>query len=42
MKQMEDPQVPEWGEANKPRAMAFLQFLDGELKERAYRRRRRL
>jgi glutathione S-transferase len=36
MKQMEDPQVPEWGEANKPRAMAFLQFLDGELKGRAY------
>jgi len=36
MKQMEDPQVPEWGETNKPRAMAFLQFLDGELKGRAY------
>jgi glutathione S-transferase len=36
MKQMEQPQVPEWGEANKPRAMAFLEFLDGELKGRPY------
>jgi glutathione S-transferase len=36
MKQMVDPQVPQWGEANKPRVMAFLQFLDGELKSRAY------
>ena len=36
MKQMVQPQVPDWGEANKPRVMAFLQFLDGELKERPY------
>jgi glutathione S-transferase len=36
MKQMVNPQVPEWGEANKPRVMTFLQFLDGELKNRAY------
>ncbi len=36
MKQMISPQVPEWGEANKPRVMAFLQFLDGELKGRSY------
>ena len=36
MKQMISPQVPEWGEANKPRVMAFLQFLDGELKTRPY------
>jgi glutathione S-transferase len=36
MAQMESPQVPDWGEANKPRVMAFLQFLDGELKDRAY------
>jgi glutathione S-transferase len=36
MAQMEVPQVPEWGEANKPRAMAFLQLLDGELKYRAF------
>src|SRR5208337_3502415 len=27
MKQMVSPQVPEWGEANKPRVGAFLQFL---------------
>ena len=33
---MESPQVPDWGEANKPRVMAFLQFLDGELKDRAF------
>jgi glutathione S-transferase len=36
MKIMVDPQVPQWGEANKPRAMAFLQFLDGELANRPY------
>jgi glutathione S-transferase len=36
MKQMVSPQVPDWGEANKPRVMAFLQFLDGELASRAY------
>ena len=36
MKQMISPQVPAWGEANKPRVMAFLQFLDGELKARPY------
>jgi glutathione S-transferase len=36
MKIMVDPQVPEWGEANKPRVTAFLQFLDGELKNWPY------
>jgi glutathione S-transferase len=36
MKVMVDPQVPAWGEANKPRAMAFLDFLDGELGTRPY------
>jgi glutathione S-transferase len=36
MAQMIAPQVPEWGEANKPRVQAFLHFLDGELKDRAY------
>ena len=36
MKQMVNPQVPDWGEANKPRVAAFLQFLDGELKARPY------
>jgi glutathione S-transferase len=36
MKRMVAPQVPDWGEANKPRVMAFLQFLDGELQHRPY------
>jgi glutathione S-transferase len=36
MAAMVSPQVPAWGEANKPRVMAFLQFLDGELNNRAY------
>jgi glutathione S-transferase len=36
MKVMIDPQVPAWGEANRPRVFAFLQFLDRELKNRAY------
>jgi len=36
MKLMIDPQVAEWGEANKPRVMSFLQFLDGELRDRPY------
>jgi glutathione S-transferase len=36
MKAMVDPQVTEWGEANKPRVFQFLQFLDGELKSRPY------
>lgn len=36
MKVMVDPQVPAWGEANKPRIFAFLSFLDGELKDRAF------
>ncbi len=36
MKQMVDPQVAAWGEANKPRVTQFLEFLDGELKSRPY------
>ena len=36
MKQMINPQVADWAEANKPRVLEFLQFLDGELKGRAY------
>ncbi len=36
MKVMVQPQVAEWGEANKPRVMAFLQFLDRELKARPF------
>jgi len=36
MKIMVDPQVPEWGEANKPRVADFLRFLDGELERRPF------
>jgi glutathione S-transferase len=36
MAEMEVPQVPDWGEANKPRVYNFLQLLDGELKSRAH------
>jgi glutathione S-transferase len=36
MKLMINPQVAEWGEANKPRVFDFLKFLDGELKNRPY------
>jgi glutathione S-transferase len=36
MKQMVNPQVAEWGEANRPRVFDFLKFLDGELKNRPY------
>jgi len=36
MKEMEKPQVPDWGEANKPRVMEFLGYLDGELKGRRF------
>jgi glutathione S-transferase len=36
MKIMVDPQVADWGEANKPRVFDFLRFLDGELTDRPY------
>ena len=36
MKQMVNPQVAEWGEANRLRVFNFLKFLDGELKNRPY------
>ncbi len=36
MKRLVDPQVPVWGEANKPRIFEFLHFLDGELASRPY------
>ena len=36
MKGWEKPQVPEWGEVNKPKAVAFMRFLDGELAERPH------
>lgn len=36
MKEMETPQIPEWGEANRPRVLEMLTFLDGELGQRPY------
>jgi len=36
MKIMVDPQVADWGEANKPRVIAFLRYLDGELQSRPF------
>ena len=36
MKLLVEPQVPAWGEANRPRVTEFLQFLDSELKSRPY------
>jgi len=36
MAQMEVPQVPAWGEANKPRVMEFLKLLDEELGKHRY------
>ncbi|MFC6491118.1 glutathione S-transferase family protein [Nitratireductor sp. GCM10026969] len=36
MKGWEVPQVPEWGEANKPKARDFLRFLDRELADRPF------
>lgn len=32
----EVPQVAEWGEANKPKALAFIRLLDGELANREF------
>lgn len=36
MKEWEVPQVPEWGEANKPKVLNFLNLLDAELVEREF------
>lgn len=36
MKELEVPQVAEWGETNKPRVMDFLMLLDRELSGRRY------
>ncbi|HET9534332.1 MAG: glutathione S-transferase [Mesorhizobium sp.] len=36
MKEMEVPQVPQWGEANKPKVIEFLQLLDNELANREF------
>ena len=36
MREWEVPQVPEWGEANKPKALDFLALLDSELAGREF------
>lgn len=36
MKEWEVPQIPAWGEANKPKAVEFLRFLDDELAGREF------
>jgi glutathione S-transferase len=36
MKEWEVPQIPEWGEANKPKAVEFLRLLDAELAGREF------
>ena len=36
MKEWEVPQIAEWGEANKPKAIEFLRLLDGELAKREF------
>jgi glutathione S-transferase len=36
MKEWEVPQIPEWGEANKPKAVEFLHLFDRELATREF------
>jgi glutathione S-transferase len=36
MKEWEVPQIPEWGEANKPKAIEFLRILESELVDREF------
>jgi glutathione S-transferase len=36
MKGWEEPQIPEWGEANRPKALAFLDQFDRDLAEREF------
>ncbi len=36
MAQLEVPQVAEWGEANRPRVLKMIEFLDAELAERQF------
>lgn len=36
MKTWEIPQLPEWGEINKPKALSFLELMDVELKDREF------
>jgi len=36
MREMEQPQIAQWAEVNKPRAIAFARFLDAELARRPF------
>ncbi len=36
MKEWEVPQLPEWGEVNRPKALKFLEMLDTELADREF------
>ncbi len=36
MVEWEVPQIPEWGEANKPKAVDFMRYLDSELATRSF------
>ena len=36
MRGWEEPQIAEWGEANKPKALAFLEIMDRELASREF------
>jgi glutathione S-transferase len=36
MKDWEVPQIPEWGEVNRPKALSVLEFLNGELSGREF------
>jgi glutathione S-transferase len=36
MKEWEVPQLPEWGEINKPKALDFLRFMESELADRPF------
>jgi glutathione S-transferase len=36
MRGWEEPQIAEWGEANKPKALAFLEIMDKELASREF------
>ena len=36
MKELQNPQLPEWADVNRPRVMDFLAILDDQLKDRLY------
>ncbi len=36
MRQLENPQVPEWAEANKPRVIEYLEILEEQLADQLF------